>query len=113
MEKFELLRDKSVLDQRVITKKSMIDLWGKLFGNDNEYVAERFFFVFTDQQYKFITKSMFLQKIYLVLNDDGYRKKVAFEFYDARADKKLTSDEVYRMEQSLPEGSPAHKECSM
>ena len=113
MEKFELLRDKAVLDQRVITKKSMIEMWGKLFGNNNEYVAERFFYVFTDQQYKFITKPMFLGKIYLFINDDGFRKKVAFEFYDARADKKLTSDEVYRMEQSLPEGSLAHKECSM
>jgi hypothetical protein len=113
MEKFELLRDKNVLNERVITKSSMIENWGKLFGYFNEYISERFYFFFTDQKNKNINKSMFLQKISDFENDENQWKKTGFEFYDSRCDKKLTSDEVYRMEQSLPEGSAVHKECTM
>jgi Ca2+-binding EF-hand superfamily protein len=46
------------------------------------------------------------------LKDDDLRPKIfAFEFYDERADGKITADEIYKLEQILLAGTPIYDEC--
>lgn len=110
--KFNILRDKKH-SLNVITKASMTENWKTLFGHCHEYISERIYYYFSGHLYREVNKSMYLSKIYDFLNDENEQKKFSFEFYDARADKKLTSDEVYRMEQCLPVNSPVQQECSV
>lgn len=112
LSKFELLRDKHHTSN-VITKASMAENWEKLFGACHKYVSERFYYYFSGQLYREVNKLMYLQRIHLFLNDENEQKQFPFKLYDARADNKLTSDEVYRFEQCLPNNSPIHHECSL
>lgn len=112
-DKFEILRDKSENDKKVISKNSMVANWPKVFGPVNDYVSERYFYYFTKNKNSEITKPMFLNTIHEVLTDELIGRYFAFDIYDARGDGKITSDEVYRMEQNLPENSLIYKECSV
>ncbi|OMJ91101.1 hypothetical protein SteCoe_6466 [Stentor coeruleus] len=113
LEKFEVLRDKGKNDVKTITRTSMISNWPKLFGHDNEYISERYFFYFTKNKNSYITKPNFLKTIYKALTEELADKYLAFEIYDSRGDGRLTSDEVYRMEQVLPQNSAIYTECSL
>lgn len=111
--KFEVLRDKGKNDIKTITRSSMVSNWPKLFGHDNEYISERYFFYFTKNKNSYITKPRFLKTIHKALTEELADKYLAFEIYDSRGDGRLTSDEVYRMEQNLPQNSAIYTECSL
>ncbi|OMJ82637.1 hypothetical protein SteCoe_16618 [Stentor coeruleus] len=111
LKKFEILRDKSSPDFKTISKASMIENWPKLFGAKCDYISERYYKFFAGLKYVDVTKARFLKMIHSLTEDDLRPKIFAFEFYDERADGKITADEIYKFEQSLPVNTLIYEEC--
>ena len=113
LEKFEILRDKNSNDFKRISKASMIQNWPSLFGAKSDYISERFFYFFCGPQNLEVTKFRFLEKIFSITKEELDIKMFAFGVYDARNDGKITSDELNKIEESLPVDSSIYKECLM
>lgn len=111
LKKFEILRDKSSPDFKTISKVSMVENWPKLFGVKCDYVSERYYKFFAGPKYIDVTKTRFLKMIHSLKEDDLRPKIFAFEFYDERADGKITADEIYKLEQTLVANTPIYDEC--
>ena len=111
LNKFEILRDKTTSEFKTISKQSMIENWPKLFGAKCDYVSERYYQFFAGPKYVDVTKAHFLRLIHSIKEDEYSIKMFSFAVYDKRGDKKITADEIYKMEQALPEGSPIYNEC--
>lgn len=111
LQKYDLLRDRTYHEYRQISKSSMVANWPKLFGAKCDYVSERFFYFFCGVRNKCVTKSRFLKKISKVVEDELKMKRFSFTIYDARRDKKITTDEASKMEEAIPANTPIHSEC--
>ena len=113
LKKFDLLRDKSSPEFKTLSVQSMTENWPKLFGVKNDYISLRFYHYLAGPENFDITKSRFLRQIYLMNESELSQKLFSFYIYDQRADRKITPDEIHRMEQNLPPDSLIHKECML
>lgn len=80
-------------------------------GFNSNYFAQRFYDYLAEGQ--LLTKAKFLSRMHGLISYSSTKavNKLAFELYDYRKDGKLTVDEVYKMFESLPLGSPVYSEC--
>ncbi|OMJ68305.1 hypothetical protein SteCoe_34274 [Stentor coeruleus] len=113
MKKFKHLQSSEKLKYTVISRKSMVEKLPSILGYKNDYLSSRFYDYLS--QGKDLTKACFLLRIHSLISKQTTLiiNKLAFDIYDFRNDGKLTVDEIYKMNEALPQGSLVYQECNV
>mmetsp|Transcript_4966 Transcript_4966/g.9340 ORF Transcript_4966/g.9340 Transcript_4966/m.9340 type:complete len:670 (+) Transcript_4966:1052-3061(+) len=112
LSKFKMLKATGTA-RKMLSKESVLRNFGRFFGAECDYIAERFYELLSGKNKVTVTKPRFCRCVLrLIRGSNLYQMKWAFRLYDTGGDDLITVNELYDMSVSLPPESLAYRECS-